>query len=72
MMIEKNVSGLAVVDDSGQLTTNISVTDLRGIGTNGERFSRLFRPIKQYKVPNDRCTMYALMVWNRLVHDKKN
>merc|ERR1719272_2318461 len=40
---------LAVVDTDGMLQDNISVRDIRGIGTRGGQFSRLFVPIKDFK-----------------------
>jgi CBS domain-containing protein len=48
-MVEQNVSGLAIVNDEGVLQGSISIRDLRGLGIGGERFSRLFLPVKQYK-----------------------
>jgi CBS domain-containing protein len=49
LMIEKNVYGIAVVDNEGALVDNLSVRDLRGIGTNAAKFKRLYMPIKQFK-----------------------
>lgn len=48
-MRDKGVSGLAVVDDEGHLVGAISNADLRGVGTSGEYFYRLFRSIKTFK-----------------------
>jgi CBS domain-containing protein len=48
-MIQNCVSGLAIVDDEGVLKGTISVRDLRGVGMSGERFSRLYLPVKMYK-----------------------
>jgi len=48
-MVEHNVSGLAIVDGEGVLKGTISVRDLRGVGMSGERFSRLFMPVKAFK-----------------------
>lgn len=49
MMAQNDITGLAVVDDDGVLTGNISVSDLKGIGTSGEFFARLFRDVKTFK-----------------------
>jgi CBS domain-containing protein len=48
-MVQHNVSGLAVVDEEGILKGSLSIRDLRGVGMSGERFSRLFMPVKSYK-----------------------
>jgi CBS domain-containing protein len=48
-MVEANVSGLAIVDEEGVLQGTISIRDLRGVGMGGERFSRLFMPVRQFK-----------------------
>ena len=48
-MLSRGVSGLAVVDEEKTLGGALSVRDLRGVGTDGEHFSRLFLPIKDYK-----------------------
>ena len=48
-MANMDVSGLAVVDDQGVLTGNLSVRDLRGVGTSGEQFYTLFRTVKEFK-----------------------
>jgi CBS domain-containing protein len=48
-MRDSNISGLAVVDDDGVLTGSISVRDLRGIGSDGPWFSRLFQTVKEFK-----------------------
>jgi len=48
-MHERNVSGLAVVDGNGVLVNTISAKDLRGVGTSGEYFFRLFKPVNEYK-----------------------
>lgn len=48
-MANEGISGLAVVDQEGILQSGISVRDLRTVGTSGEYFHRLFRPIKEFK-----------------------
>lgn len=48
-MVNQEISGLAVVDDVGVLTGAISIRDLRGVGTSGENFFRLFRTVKEFK-----------------------
>lgn len=49
LMAAHDVTGLAVVDNEGVLSGAISVSDLKGVGTNGEFFARLFRDIKTFK-----------------------
>lgn len=49
LMSEQKVSGIAVVDAEGLLTGNISLRDLRGVGTSGQHFFRLYTPIKEFK-----------------------
>jgi len=48
-MHERNVTGLAVVNENGVLTNTITAKDLRGVGTSGEYFFRLFKPVTEYK-----------------------
>jgi len=49
LMREKNVLGLAVVNNDGSLIDNLSIRDLRGIGTNASRWKRLFDSVGTYK-----------------------
>jgi len=50
IMIDKRVHGVAVVDKTqGLLVDNISVRDLRGVGTNVSKFKRLFEPVTTFK-----------------------
>lgn len=49
MMAQHDVTGLAIVDNDGVLSGAISVSDLKGVGTSGEYFSRLFRDVKTFK-----------------------
>lgn len=48
-MVELDVSGLPIVDHEGVLIGSVSIRDLRGVGTSGEHFSRLFWNVKEYK-----------------------
>jgi len=48
MMQEKRISAVAVVDGSGKLVGNISVSDLKLIGYDGSMFSRLHYPVSQF------------------------
>lgn len=41
-MVEKNISGLAVVDSNHALVDTISVRDLRGMGFEAEKFMRIW------------------------------
>jgi len=49
VMHERGISGLAVVNENGVLTNSITAKDLRGVGTSGERFFRLFKTVSEYK-----------------------
>jgi len=49
LMAENNVSGIAVVDSEGRIVTNLSIRDLRGIGTNAAKWRRLAQPVKDFK-----------------------
>lgn len=48
-MENEEVQGLPIVDQNGVLTGCISIRDLRGVGTDGSKFFRLYRTIKSYK-----------------------
>jgi CBS domain-containing protein len=48
-MSNNDVSGLAIVDEEQTLVGCVSISDLRTVGTNGEFFHRLFRPISEFK-----------------------
>jgi len=48
IMIEKAISGVAVVDSNGKLTGNISARDLKAISTDGRMFWRLFETNKNF------------------------
>jgi CBS domain-containing protein len=48
-MVNRNISGLGIIDTSGFLIDTISVRDLRGIGTTAEKFGRLWESVDQFK-----------------------
>jgi len=48
MMVDKNVSGLAVVNSEGKLVGNISLRDLKAMSADGRLFFRLFQTVKHY------------------------
>jgi CBS domain-containing protein len=48
-MVNHNVSALAIVDDDGVLQGCISEKDLRGVGYNGETFSKMFDTVSSFK-----------------------
>lgn len=48
-MADNGMSGLAMVDEQGYLVDAITVRDLRGIGTSGEKFHRLSYDCTFYK-----------------------
>jgi len=47
-MIDNHVSGLAVLNDEGQLVANISASDIRELGFEFNLFSKLFVSIKEF------------------------
>jgi len=47
-MVEKNISGLAVVDKEGKLTANISLKDLKAMSTDARLFWRLFQTVHNF------------------------
>lgn len=47
-MQAQRISAVAVVDDTGKLVGNISVSDLKLIGYDGTMFSRLHYPVSQF------------------------
>jgi len=49
MMMDHKVSGVAVVNNDGQVVDSISVRDLKGIGPEAEMFTRLWDPILEFK-----------------------
>jgi len=48
VMSEKNVSGIAVLDDNGILVDQISMRDLKAMAPNGRLFWRLYKPVSDY------------------------
>lgn len=48
-MVSNNRTGLPVVNASGHLVDSLTVRDLRGIGTNGERFKNLWLTVRDFK-----------------------
>ncbi|GAM23117.1 hypothetical protein SAMD00019534_062920, partial [Acytostelium subglobosum LB1] len=48
LMEEKNITGLAVVNESGNLIDTLSTKDLQGMATDGSLFWKLYRPVKQF------------------------
>ena len=44
-----NVTGLAIVDDEDELLGCISIKDLKGIGSSGQNFTRLFKSVEAFK-----------------------
>jgi CBS domain-containing protein len=49
IMTEKNITGLAVVNARGVLVDTLSVRDLRGIGTDAEKYHRLWYEVAFFK-----------------------
>jgi len=48
MMVDKNVSGLAVIDKDGKLTANISTKDLKAMSTDARLFWRLYQTVHNF------------------------
>jgi len=48
MMSTQGISGIAIVNNEGKLMGNISLRDLKAIGTDGRMFGRLFETIKNF------------------------
>jgi len=48
LMVEKNVSGVAVVNSEGCMTSNISMRDLRAMSVDGRLFWRLYQTCKNF------------------------
>eukprot|EP01133_Synstelium_polycarpum_P007895 gene7895-9269_t len=48
LMDEKNISGLGVVNESGQLIDTLSTRDLKGMATDGSLFWKLYRPVSGF------------------------
>jgi CBS domain-containing protein len=48
LMVERNVSGLAVVDKEGKLVGNISLRDLKAMSTDARLFWRLFQTVHNF------------------------
>jgi CBS domain-containing protein len=48
LMVERNVSGLAVVNDEGKLVGNISLRDLKAISPDARLFWRLYQNVKTF------------------------
>jgi len=48
LMIEKNVTGLAVINKEGKLTDNISLKDLKAMSTDARLFWRLYQTVHNF------------------------
>jgi len=48
-IVDNNIRGLAVLNDGGILVDNISIRDLRAIGTSAESWYRLWSTVKDLK-----------------------
>jgi len=61
VMSEKNVSGIAVLDDNGLLVDQISMRDLKAMAPDGRLFWRLYKPVSEYlaNVKNSRTDTHA-------------
>ncbi|EFA85165.1 cystathionine-beta-synthase domain-containing protein [Heterostelium album PN500] len=48
VMEDHNVTGLAVLSESGQLVDTLSIRDLKGMATDGSLFWKLYRPVSEF------------------------
>jgi len=48
VMVDKHVSGVAVVGDDGKLVDQLSLRDLKASAPDGRFFWHLYRPVKEY------------------------
>lgn len=48
LMVEKRISGLAVVDNSGKLMANVSAYDLRSLQQDSRLFEKLLLPVSEF------------------------
>lgn len=48
LMIEKNITGVAVVNNNGQLVDQISLRDLKAVAPDGRLFGRLYKPAEVF------------------------
>jgi len=48
LMIEKNITGVAVVNNHGQLVDQISLRDLKAVAPDGRLFARLYKPAEVF------------------------
>jgi 5'-AMP-activated protein kinase regulatory gamma subunit len=47
-MVDKEVTGVAIVDDTGKLRGNLSLRDLKAMSTDGRFFWRLYQTVDNY------------------------
>jgi CBS domain-containing protein len=47
-MVDKGVTGVAIVDNSGKLRGNLSLRDLKAMSTDGRFFWRLYQTVENY------------------------
>jgi predicted transcriptional regulator len=47
-MVDKGVTGVAIVDNSGRLRGNLSLRDLKAMSTDGRFFWRLYQTVENY------------------------
>ncbi|EFA78474.1 cystathionine-beta-synthase domain-containing protein [Heterostelium album PN500] len=64
LIYDKKVSAVAILNDKGELTGNISVSDLKMIGYDGGLMSRLFLPIRTFTqmVPKDKASPFFTVI----------
>jgi len=48
LMVEKNITGVAVVNNHGQLVDQISLRDLKAVASDGHLFARLYKPAEVF------------------------
>jgi len=48
LMVEKNITGVAVVDTHGHLVDQLSLRDLKAVASDGHMFGRLYKPAQVF------------------------
>ncbi|KAM9953031.1 hypothetical protein ACTFIR_008089 [Dictyostelium discoideum] len=56
---EKDINGVAVLNDKGELIDTLSVRDLKAIATDGSFFWKLYKPVEEFLgfIKNDQITV---------------
>jgi CBS-domain-containing membrane protein len=63
LMAEHHVSGVAVLDDKGELVNNLSLRDLKQVSADASMFWRLFQDVKSMYMS---ASVVSVLAWNSL------